>query len=899
MTAPALPNDAAGPGGGPPDHPSGHAHGHAHGHPLRRALAIALGLVVLLALLAVAALLVATNTNWGREQLRRRLVAALEGGVVHGRLRVGRIGGNLLKGLSLHDVAITDSAGNPFFRVDSARVRYGLGTILRKRLDLAGLTLWRPDVVLDRRPGQDWNFARIFPSDTTKQDTSTAPGWGDYLIFRDARVVDGRLAVRTPYAAPDTLPDGTRLTAAQKDSAVRAALDTASRARVEQVPGGYQRVTEVQRLHAGFPLIRLADPAFKSRRVEVDSARALAFVFRPPPADIRALRGAFEIGKDSLWFRDLAVQLPASRATVTGRYDLNSGALALRGRAAPVSLADARFALPSLPAGTVTADYDVAITDQGQRYVARGLDFRATNPDGSAATATGTVALATSDSAGRSVLRVDSTDVAFTNVQTGLVAAFAPGTKLPVEGAASGSVRAAGTLADLRVAADVTFDERRAGRSRVRAEGGVGVEGSTVTARDLRVALEPVQVDLARRFSPDLPVGGTLRGRATVDGSTATGLVARGVDLTHADRTGTSRVTGRVEVALASARAAAGAPPSASPNRPRARGRAVAGAHRAVAGGGRGAAARGRRPHAPPDRARHGGPLRAGRGAARDALRPGARHRHPRRAHDPLAARRRQRRRLGGRERARGARPRALVRPRGHAARARRARAHEQGAEHRAHRAHRGPGPRHRPGHRRRHDRGRPRHAAGGHGGRRLGARAALGGRRARHRAHAGRARPARHARRRRELRAGRRAERAALVPPRGGLARGVRALPAARHRRRDPAPAAQRPHAGRRAGRQRRARAAHRRGRGRRRRAPGRAPDARHAARHPARLGGRRGVRGRHARRQRHALRRERARGRRGAGAARQRGQPGARRLPRHRRARAQRRVRGGRGGQ
>jgi hypothetical protein len=466
-----------------------------------------------------------------------------------------------------------------------------------------------PDVVLDRRPGQAWNFARIFPSDTTKQDTSTAPGWGDYLVFRDARVVDGHLTIRTPYAAPDTLPGGARLTAAQKDSALRVALDTASRANVQRVPEGYQTVQEVQRLHAGFPLLRIAHPDYKSRRVEVDSARALAYLFRPPPADIRALRGALDISSDSLWFRDLAVQLPASRATVTGRYDLNSGALAVRGRAAPVSLADARFALPSLPNGTVTADYEVALDGGAQRYVARGLDFRATNPDGSAATATGTVAVSTgpragADSAGRPVLRLDSTAVTFANVQTGLVAAFAPGTTLPVAGTASGAVRAAGTLADLQVAADVTFDERRAGRSRVRAEGGVGVDGSTVTARNLRVALEPLQVALARPFAPTLPVGGTLRGVATVDGSTASGLAVRGVDLTHADRTGTSRLTGAVTWRSRPTRPpAAGRPPPSGARRPPwAPGppAAVGRGDRAVGRRRRGAPPGRRQPHAPP-----------------------------------------------------------------------------------------------------------------------------------------------------------------------------------------------------------------------------------------------------------------------------------------------------------
>jgi len=279
------------------------------GSRIARVVGWVLGVVVVLALLLVAAVLVLTNTDWGREQLRRRVVAALAG-TVHGRFRVGRISGNLLKGITLHDVAIADSAGLPFLKADSASVRYGLRSFFSKKIELAGLTLWRPDVVLDRRPGQDWNFARIFPSDTAQADTSTAPGWGDHLVFRTTRVVDGRLEVRLPYAAPDSFPDGRRLTAAQKDSAVRAALDTASRAMVVAVPGGYQQVQELRRLDAGFPLLRIAHPDHKTRRVEIDSLRTVAYLFRPPPADIRQVRGALELTGDSLWFRDLAVQLP-------------------------------------------------------------------------------------------------------------------------------------------------------------------------------------------------------------------------------------------------------------------------------------------------------------------------------------------------------------------------------------------------------------------------------------------------------------------------------------------------------------------------------------------------------------------------------------------------------------
>ena len=97
---------------------------------------------------------------------------------------------------------------------------------------------------------------------------------------------------------------------------------------------------------------------------------------------------------------------------------------------------------------------------------------------------------------------------------------------------------------------DVTFNDRRSGRSRVIAAGEIGATNGVVRANGLRVTLSPVQVDLARIALSDFPLAGTLTGRATVDGSTNTLLVARNMDLTHLDRGARSRVVGRGAVRL-------------------------------------------------------------------------------------------------------------------------------------------------------------------------------------------------------------------------------------------------------------------------------------------------------------------------------------------------------------
>ena len=521
----------------PAPEPGPHA-GHA---PHRRGARIAAwvaGLLVLLLVAAVALVFVVSNTDWGREQLRRRVVAALAS-TVHGRFQVGRISGNLLKGITLHDVAIADSAGHPFLRVDSATTRYGLRTFFSKKIELSDVTLWRPVVVLDRRQGEAWNWQRIFPSDSTKVDTSTAAGWGDYLVFRQVRLVNGQITVRAPWSPSDSL------TAPQRDSAIAVALDTASRARIERVPGGFQRVQEYRDLYARLPLARIAHPDFRTRRIEVDSARLVALPFRPPAAVVRQVRGAVELTGDSVWFRNVETVLPASRATLTGRYDIESGDLRIGGKARPVTLADVRVLIPELPDGVATSDFAVSLGALTQGYRFDPLDLRAGETK-----AKGRVAVVLSDSAGAEPVTFDSTAVAFTRLDTRLIERLAPTVEIPRHGILGGRLAADGALSALQLDGDVTFDDPRTGRSRVVAVGEIGTADGVVRARGMRVQLAPMQVDLARLFVEDLPVHGTLTGSTTLDGSTDTRLTASSLDLTHLDRGARSRMTGRAVVSL-------------------------------------------------------------------------------------------------------------------------------------------------------------------------------------------------------------------------------------------------------------------------------------------------------------------------------------------------------------
>jgi translocation and assembly module TamB len=502
----------------------------------RRALHIAAwtagGLLGLVAL-ALVAVLVVTNTDWGRERVRRFAVNTLND-LAHGTVRIGRLDGNLLEGLTASGISITDSTGAPLVTADTLSARFGLRALLGQRIELQDVRLVEPLIVLDKPPGGDWNFERIFPGDTTAVDSAAGPGWGSWFRIEELRIRDGRIIVRLPWE-PDTA-----LAGAARDSAVAAALSADARANVVPAQGGWQTVYDFQRLTAHFPLLRIADPDEAARRFEVATLRMDAYPFRPPAAEVRDLRGTFFVAEDSLWFTAPVIRFPASELAGSGTFRFGPGSSDIALRARPVSTADLRFAYPALPAdGRGTLDVAVSIAGDTARYAVRDTDLRVER-----ATLAGDLGLVLVGD----TLAFRDTDLRFADVDTRLIERLAPGVEIPRSGVLSGRAALDGPLTGLDVDADVAFLDRAAGRNRVTAQGRVGVADGAVAANDLRITIDPLQVAMVRSFVPDLPVGGTVEGRVTMDGSTAGELLLANLDLTHRDRGERTHVTGRAGI---------------------------------------------------------------------------------------------------------------------------------------------------------------------------------------------------------------------------------------------------------------------------------------------------------------------------------------------------------------
>ncbi len=482
----------------------------------------------MVALLLVGAAYLLTNSDWGRERIRRYVVGLIQNNS-HGIVHIGSVTGNLLHGITLHDVVITDSARAPFVKADEIGAKYSLGTLRRKKLEFNDVKLVRPIIVIDKQPGGKWNYDRIFPRDTVTHAGVKSTGWGTWIRFSNVTVVNGDLTVRSPWDPGNATP-------AERADKVRAALGPEGRLKILQVARGYQKESSFHSINGLFPLVRLEDPAYKSRLIDVAALKMIAEPFRPPVADVRGLTGTFDFTGDSIWWKGARVTFPATRGSGDGRYYMDSGDLHLRLHGDPVRTADIRWAMPNLPEnGSGKLDFGLDWTGNKSVYLAQNMD----------------VMLEKSHIAGKIEATVTDTvayrdaNLAFANLDTRLLTRLFPTMTFPRPLTLTGKATFDGGEHSLKVNGDVVVDDRLSGRSHLVAVGVMGLSKGIFTTRDLHVRMLPLQMGLAKAIATTLRVGGTLTGTATLNGSSAAIMTAQAVDVTLVELGALSHATGR------------------------------------------------------------------------------------------------------------------------------------------------------------------------------------------------------------------------------------------------------------------------------------------------------------------------------------------------------------------
>ncbi|HET6761656.1 MAG TPA: hypothetical protein VFH13_06120, partial [Gemmatimonadaceae bacterium] len=489
-----------------------------------------LAVLAVVALLLLGAAFLLTNSDWGHERVRRYVVGLIQDNS-HGIVHIGSVTGNLLNGITLHDVVITDSARAPFVKADEIWAKYSLGTLRGKRLEFNEVKLVRPIVVIDKQPGGKWNYDRIFPRDTVTRAGVKKTGWGTWIRFSNVTVLDGDLTVRTPWNPGDVGP-------AERADAVRRALGPEGRQKILQVAKGYQKESSFHRINGLFPLVRLQDPGYRTHLIDVAALKMIAEPFRPPVADVRGLTGTFEFTSDSVWWKGARATLPGTRASGDGRYSMESGDLHLRLHGDPVRPADIRWAMPRLPErGSGQLDFGLDWTEGKSVYLARNMDVTL---EGSHVT--GQIEATVSDT-----IAYRDANLRFANLDTRLLTRMFPAMTFPRPLTLTGRADFDGGQNALRINGDVVVDDRLSGRSRLVGNGVMGLSNGIFTARDLRVRMLPLQMGLAKAVAPDVVLRGALSGTATLNGSTAALMTAQG-DVTHVERGAVSRATGRAAI---------------------------------------------------------------------------------------------------------------------------------------------------------------------------------------------------------------------------------------------------------------------------------------------------------------------------------------------------------------
>jgi len=487
---------------------------------------------------AFVAVLVLSSSDWGRERVRRFVLAQLKG-IVHGQVTIGRIRGNLLTGATVESFAIRDSAGQPFVAAERVTARYSILQLLSRKIDLRAVQLVRPLIVLDRPPGGKWNYQRIFPpSDTTKPRSVRRKGF-PWIVLHDLAVLDGHLIMRTPWK-PDTT-----LSRAAQDSSIREALGGAKRIMVVRADSGFQKVVELRELTSRVPLLRITQPGFKERLAQIATLHMVALPFRPPAAIVNDLAGNLRFNNDSVWWRDVAVRMPGSSLRGDGRYVFTTGDMTLAAHARPAAFADFRFVFPRFPSeGGGPLDFALEWRGTTEEYVVTNADVRTQG-----ARLRGKFAVSFADT-----FAIHDTDVRFANVNTKLIEQLVPGFDSPRPGTLDGQLSIIGGRNAMQLAGNVAFHDPGTGTSRVAGSGALGYVRGDWRMRNLRVKVDPLQVALVKALSPNVaetlgPVGGTLVGSISVNGSTSTALALAG-DVEHRDRGGVSRLSGSAGIGL-------------------------------------------------------------------------------------------------------------------------------------------------------------------------------------------------------------------------------------------------------------------------------------------------------------------------------------------------------------
>jgi translocation and assembly module TamB len=460
---------------------------------LRWSLQWALAGATLALLLVAGAVLFFTRTEAGVQRAGQYVVDRLRG-AVHGELEVAGVRSRgLLRGVTLDGIRITGPDGRLFLRADSARLAYDILTLLGGDVAFNRLTLYRPEVHLERLPGAErWNFQEIFPEDPEPD----APD--NIVLIEDATVHEGRVIIRIPR-------DGNR--------------PPSERELVEEVPGGEVRVVRFENLDGRIPRIVWQTPEAQGRIIDIARLSGHAYLW-DTAAEVRDVQGTVTVRDSIVTFNTPTVDLPASRLSALGQVvirDDGDHLYDLEARSERMALRDLQWLYPLLPD---EGGGSLRLRIQSRRpgtILWLAEDARLSTPG---TELTGSFGVITGDT-----LYFTNVNLRASPLDLELIQRMLP-VELPVDGLLMGTLEVEGPISSLWTRGDLRYRSLARGGAResaarwsgrVRAEPPYSLESLDADVR--RLDLSQLGV-----YTPGLRLVGLASGRIRAHGSLADGL---------------------------------------------------------------------------------------------------------------------------------------------------------------------------------------------------------------------------------------------------------------------------------------------------------------------------------------------------------------------------------------
>ena len=150
---------------------------------LRKSLQV-VALVGTLMVGIVAVALIVSQTPWFRDWVRRYIVRESKQ-YLNGELSIGRIGGNLLFGVEVSDIAV-DVSGERIVAAKAIEVDYSVFQLISKGVVLNEIKLVEPALKLERN-GQGWNLAHLVKRQQKEADREGPRRPITLAVHRDRR----------------------------------------------------------------------------------------------------------------------------------------------------------------------------------------------------------------------------------------------------------------------------------------------------------------------------------------------------------------------------------------------------------------------------------------------------------------------------------------------------------------------------------------------------------------------------------------------------------------------------------------------------------------------------------------------------------------------------------------